>query len=70
MKGKKEYFAKRFSQFDEKNRGNNSGEMGEKESCKVCFNSEANMINTKCYHLAVCEKCALKLHKECPICRS
>ena len=48
----------RISQFDLYNSQaitTNKHIQVDKELCKICFNAEANMINTKCYHLAVCE---------------
>lgn len=44
-----------------------------KDICKICMDREAIMINTGCYHLALCEACAKdveeKKNGQCPICR-
>lgn len=42
----------------------------EKELCKVCLNKESSMLNTVCFHLAVCELCSYNLNGRCPICRT
>lgn len=49
-------------------------EKDDKDLCKACFSEELNMINTTCYHMALCKQCATDMlkkgEKRCPICRA
>ena len=55
----------RFTAAIEKSKKNTEGyENEEKDLCKVCFVNENNMINTTCYHMAVCKDCALSISKK------
>ena len=39
--------------------------------CKICQNGDANMINTSCFHLSVCEVCVDQLSLDrCPVCKT
>jgi hypothetical protein len=61
----------RVSQFEEQASNQHTSF---KDICKVCVDREATMINTCCYHLALCESCAKEIERkrggECPICRT
>jgi serine/threonine protein kinase len=37
--------------------------------CCVCLHNSPTMIMPKCFHLCLCEKCAGRPIRECPICR-
>ena len=39
--------------------------------CRICKNGSAAMINTTCFHLAVCELCVSQLSLDrCPVCQA
>lgn len=37
--------------------------------CKICLEKEVNTCFIPCGHAVACGKCALSIHKKCPICR-
>ena len=41
----------------------------DQRTCKVCFDGEANIMLVPCGHLSICQTCAEKLFKQCPICK-
>ena len=44
-------------------------ELLEQRTCKICMDSEINMVFRNCGHMSTCEPCSEPL-KECPICRA
>jgi len=44
--------------------------IAENLQCKICFDNEADYINTKCFHMSVCELCVKSMKNQCPICRA
>lgn len=50
--------------------GTNKKNIPESLQCKVCLDNEAEYINTKCFHMSVCEVCVRSMKNMCPICRA
>lgn len=46
-----------------------SRQQADLQVCCVCLHNSPTMIMPKCFHLCLCEQCAGRPIKECPICR-
>lgn len=42
----------------------------ESNKCVVCLNAKKEIMITPCNHICLCEECAKKIEKNCPVCRT